>query len=255
MAQARDAKYPRSLDISMEFTAAIFQSKLPSAAEIRIDIMAKPQSIAWLLATLACIALSVVSAAAQVQRIGALSVAGASDELKHAVEDKGYRVTLDDGWTAEFWFARQLKTATKNVPDALYPELANAEFVGVVNFPKGMTDYRRQAIPAGMYTLRYQLLPQDGNHMGVSPNPDFLLAIPGASDPDPEQRYPYKKLVALSAQSTGTNHPAVIALETAGEPGSVAKETQNVTVFTVAVAISAGGTEKIGIVVKGAAAQ
>ena len=107
-----------------------------------------------------------------------MSVAGASDELKHAVEDKGYRVTLDDGWSAEFWFAKQLKTATKDVPGALYPELANGEFVGVVNLPKGMTDFRGQAIPAGAYTLRYQLLPQDGNHMGVSPNPDFLLAIP-----------------------------------------------------------------------------
>jgi len=209
----------------------------------------------WRLTVLVFVALSIFPAFAQVARIGAFSAAGASDQLKHAVEDKGYRVTLDDGWTAEFWFAKQLKAATKDVSGALYPELANAEFVGAVNFPKGMTDFRGQAIPAGVYTLRYQLLPQDGNHLGVAPNPDFLLAIPAASDPMPEQSYLYKKLVALSAQSTGTNHPAVIALETAGEPGSVAKETQNVTVFTVAVAISAGGTEKIGIVVKGAAAQ
>ena len=221
----------------------------------RIEIMSRSQSIARFLYVIACIALSVVSATAQVQRIGALSAAGASDELKHAVEDKGYRVTLDDSWTAEFWLAKQLKTATKDVPDALYPELANAEFVGVVNLPKGMTDYRGQAIPAGAYTLRYQLLPQDGNHLGVSPNPDFLLAIPVASDPDPEQHYLYKKLVALSAKTTGTNHPAVIALDSAGEPGRVAKEAQNLTVFTITLATSAGATEKLGIVVKGTAPQ
>ena len=46
-------------------------------------------------AILACIALGGASAAAQVQRIGPLTIAGASDELKHAVEDKGYRVTLE----------------------------------------------------------------------------------------------------------------------------------------------------------------
>ena len=109
----------------------------------------------------------------------------ASEDLKKAVEDKGYRVVLDDGWTAEFWFARALATATKESPGALYPELTNGEFVGVVSFPKGSTDYRGQAIPAGTYTLRYQYLPQDANHMGVSPNPDFLLAIPLAADPDP----------------------------------------------------------------------
>src|SRR5271167_3059447 len=173
----------------------------------------------WLLTVSVCVALSTLPAVAQVSRVGAFSAAGASDKLKHAVEDKGYRVTLDDGWTAEFWFAKQLKAATKDVSGALYPELANAEFVGAVNFAKGMTDFREQAIPAGVYTLRYQLLPQDGNHLGVAPNPDFLLAIPAASDPMPEQNLPFKKLVALSAQSTGTNHPAVIALNPAGKPG------------------------------------
>jgi hypothetical protein len=207
----------------------------------------------WLL-LLTCVALSAF-AAAQVQRIGALSAAGASDEVKHAVEDKGYRVTLDDSWTAEFWFAKQLKIAPKDVPGALYPELANAEFVGVVSLPKGMTDFRGQAIPPGAYTLRYQMLPQDGNHLGVSPNPDFLLAIPAASDPDPEQHYLYKKLIALSAQSTGATHPAVIAMDSAGDSGSVVKDAQNVAVFTVSVPTTAGAAEKLGIVVKGTAQQ
>ena len=203
-----------------------------------------------------CVVTAVFAAAPQVERIGALTVPGASAALKQAVEDKGYRITLDGGWTAEFWFAKQLKTAAKNVPGALYSELTNAEFVGVVNLPKGMADFRGQAIPAGVYTLRYQLLPQDGNHMGVAPNPDFLLAIPLASDPNPEQGYLYKKLVALSAKATGTNHPAVIALDTPGDPGSAVGDKQGTVVFSVTVPSSgASATEKLGIVVKGVAAQ
>ena len=211
----------------------------------------------WLIwGALFCVVTAVFAAAPQVERIGALTVPGASAALKQAVEDKGYRITLDGGWTAEFWFAKQLKTAAKSVPGALYSELTNAEFVGVVNLPKGMADFRGQAIPAGVYTLRYQLLPQDGNHMGVAPNPDFLLAIPLASDPNPEQGYLYKKLVTLSAKTTGTNHPAVIALDTAGDPSSVAGDAQGVMVFTVTVPSSgASGTEKLGIVVKGTAGQ
>lgn len=211
----------------------------------------------WLIwGALFCVVTAVFAAAPQVERIGALTVPGASAALKQAVEDKGYRITLDGGWTAEFWFAKQLKTAAKNVPGALYSELTNAEFVGVVNLPKGMADFRGQAIPAGVYTLRYQLLPQDGNHMGVAPNPDFLLAIPLASDPNPEQGYLYKKLVALSAKATGTNHPAVIALDTPGDPGSAVGDKQGAVVFSVTVPSSgASATEKLGIVVKGAAAQ
>ena len=203
-----------------------------------------------------CVVTAVFAAAPQVERIGALTVPGASAALKQAVEDKGYRIALDGGWTAEFWFAKQLKTAAKSVPGALYSELTNAEFVGVVNLPKGMADFRGQAIPAGVYTLRYQLLPQDGNHMGVAPNPDFLLAIPLASDPNPEQGYLYKKLVALSAKATGTNHPAVIALDTPGDPGSAVGDKQGAVVFSVTVPSSgASATEKLEIVVKGAAAQ
>ncbi len=193
-------------------------------------------------------------ALAQVTRIGAPSAANASEELNHALEDKGYRV-LDDGWTAEFWFAKQLKTTTRDVPGALYPELANGEFVGLVNFPKGMTDFRGQAIPAGAYTLRYQLLPQDGNHLGVSPNPDFLLAIPAGSDPNPQQDLPFKKLVALSTKTTGTNHPAVIALENVTEPNILEKRANGVVVFDVQVPTASGGMEQLGIVVKGTAAQ
>jgi hypothetical protein len=203
-----------------------------------------------------CVLTTVFATAAQVENVGALTAPGASEEVKRTVEERGYRVSLDGGWSAEFWFAKQLKTTGTNVPGALYPELANAEFVGVVNLPKGMTDFRGQTIPAGAYTLRYQLLPQDGNHMGVAPNPDFLLAIPVGSDPNPEEGYVYKKLVALSAKTIGASHPAVIALDTAGDAGSIAVNAQGTTVFTVTVRSSgASTTEKLGIVVKGTAAQ
>ncbi len=190
-----------------------------------------------------------------VERTAALSLPGSSEILRRAVEDKGYRVLLDDGWTAEFWFARALATTAKDSPGALYPELTNGEFVAVVNFAKGSSDYRGQPIPAGTYTLRYQYLPQDANHMGVSPNPDFLLAIPLAADPDPAAQLPLKTLVSLSAKTTGTAHPAVIAMAPAGAPGTVERDDQGMTVLTVALLSSTGKSEKFGIVLKGQATQ
>ena len=193
-------------------------------------------------------------AAAKVESIGPLTAAPFSDELRQAVADKGYRVTLDDGWVAEFWFAKDLKPAKNDAAGALYPELADGEFVGVVKLPQGMSDYRGDKIAPGVYTLRYQSLPQDGNHMGVAPNPDFLLASPAADDSQPEQNYAYKKRIALSAKSTKTNHPAVIALESAGGAATVSEDDSGEVVFTVAIP-SAGGSEKLGIVVKGTAGQ
>jgi hypothetical protein len=190
------------------------------------------------------------------ERIGTLAGSGATDEIKRAVADKGYRITFDGGWSAEFWFARALSTETKQSPGALYPELSNGEFVAVASFSKGTTDYRGQAIPAGTYTLRYQYLPQDADHMGVSANPDFLLAIPLAADPGPAEVLPFKKLVSLSMKSTGTAHPAVIAMAPAGEASTIVKDEQGMTVLTVQVpSAAAGKTEKLGIVLKGQATQ
>jgi hypothetical protein len=196
---------------------------------------------------------SAALAADKVERIGP-PPSEISDGLKQAVEQKGYRATLDDGWKAEFWFAKDLATVKKDVPGALYPELSDGEFVGIVSFPQGMSDYRGESLAAGVYTLRYQLLPQDGNHLGVAPSPDFLLASPASADSRPEQGYVYRKLIALSAKSTGGNHPAVIALEPASEPNSILKTEHGTIVFSVAVP-STAAPEKLGIVVKGAASQ
>ena len=190
-----------------------------------------------------------------VERIGPLTTPAASAAVKSALEDKGYRVTLDDGWTAEFWFSGKLVTVTKDSPGALYPKLANGEFVGVVNYPKGATDYRGQAIPAGYYALRYQYLPQDANHMGVSSNPDFVLAIPIAADADPGENLAFQPLVKLSAKATGTAHPAVIALATAGDSGSIVTS-EGLSVFTAGIpSTGSSSTERVGIVVKGQATQ
>ncbi len=194
-----------------------------------------------------------LSATAQTVGRVSLPASGLPDPLRQAVEAKGYHVPLDKSAAADFFFAKDLATSKKDVAGALYPELSDGEFVGVVQFAQPFTDFRGQSISAGLYSLRYQLLPQDGNHLGVAPNPDFLLAIPATADSHPEESYPYKKLVALSAKSTGGNHPAVIALQNPAEPGTVAK-TDSGTIFSVAVP-SASATEKMGICLTCSASQ
>lgn len=211
-----------------------------------------------LLLVLSCLLAISLQAASTAERAGPLAAPAASPEVNEAVETKGYRVTLDDGWTADFWFARALPTAdtntNKDAAGALYPGLSNGEFVGVVTFTKRTSDYRGQAISAGTYTLRYQYIPQDANHMGVSPNPDFLLTIPIASDTNPADNLPLKQLVALSAKTTGTPHPAVLAMAPAATAG-ITKDDQGLTVFTVEVPTSAGKSEKFSIILRGQASQ
>ena len=62
-------------------------------------------------------------------------------------------------------------------------------------------------VKPGTYTLRYQTIPQDGNHLGVSPSADFLLLVPAAADKNPDSLIEFQELIRLSKQASGTNHP------------------------------------------------
>ena len=89
--------------------------------------------------------------------------------------------------------------------------LAPGEFVGVISFPHGAKDFRGQAIKAGTYSLRYELMPNDGNHMGVAPERDFLLLVPLANETSTATITSGALLTASSA-AAGTSHPAVFLL-------------------------------------------
>src|SRR5438132_13195555 len=65
---------------------------------------------------------------------------------------------------------------------------------------------------AGFYSLRYELIPDDGNHLGAAPNRDFLLLIPVAADTDPNAALKFQELVSLSRKATGTKHPGPLNL-------------------------------------------
>jgi hypothetical protein len=76
---------------------------------------------------------------------------------------------------------------------------------------EAMTDARGVSMKPGVYTLRFALQPQDGDHMGVSPHREFLLVAPAADDrtADPVG---FKGAVALAKKTLGKSHPAALAL-------------------------------------------
>src|SRR5512135_1927940 len=134
------------------------------------------------------VAWSVFSAAqAKQERIPAPTDASVPAAVRNALEATGYRVLRADGTPlCEIWLRKSLPASSgKAVEGANYTELAESEFVGVISFPNGGKDFRGQAVKAGAYGLRYELLPNDGNHLGVAPARDFLLLTPLAADPDP----------------------------------------------------------------------
>jgi len=119
-------------------------------------------------------------------------------------------------------------------------------------------DFRGHRIPAGFNTLRYDLMPNDGNHLGAAPNRDFLLVVPAASDGDPGATFKFQELVTMSARTTGTKHPSPLSLVQAdAEPSTpaVSKDDQDHWTFSGGMRLSSGEELPLALVVKETAQQ
>ena len=198
------------------------------------------------------------AAAGKVESIGAFADTQASDSLRTALEKTGYRVRLPDGSVqCEIWFRSNLPIAAKPIAeDAIY-SFGESELIGVIRFPKATADFRNQQLKAGSYTMRYEVSPNDGNHLGVSATRDFLLLIPIAADKDPHAAYNLDELVSLSSKASGTSHAAPMALASSPNTStpSVAKTSEGFYLFSLGVKTERGERIPFAIIVEGSSPQ
>jgi hypothetical protein len=139
-----------------------------------------------------------------------------SQAIQSTLQPQGESLLDSSGKTlCEVWMQKDLVAAQN--PDSsanvLYGKIAQGSLVGVIHFPAATKDYRGQNVKAGYYTLRYELIPDDGNHMGVSQYRDFLLLVPAAKDTDGTKPVTFTDAVQLSRDSTNTGHPGVLMMD------------------------------------------
>lgn len=205
---------------------------------------------------------SLVSAAqgGKVESVGPLTDNAVPQAVRQALETKGYRLTLDAPTPfCELYIRKSIPAQTKKeVEGVAYPQLAEATMMGVIHFPQAAADFRGHRIPAGFYTLRYEVMPDDGNHLGAAPNRDFLLAIPAAADTDPSATFKFQDLVAMSAQTSGIKHPSPLSLVETSSPSStptVSKNDQGYWIFSSTMKLNSGEDLPFALVVEGTAQQ
>jgi hypothetical protein len=92
-----------------------------------------------------------------------------------------------------------------------YREIPEGTLVGALEFPAKFTDYRKQELPAGFYTLRFAVQPDIGDHTGTSPHPEFCLLCPTSDEKD-DELIEKKKLIEISSKINEGRHPAVLLL-------------------------------------------
>ncbi len=157
----------------------------------------------------------------KVEKIGACTLPDISDAMKKELSDQGLRVVGDSGPLCEVWLRKVLPQTAGTGTD--YSTLASGTFVGVIQYLGKGTDYRGHQIKPGAYSMRYQTMPSDGNHMGVAPTPDFFVLLPPGADNNPDAVMEYQDLIKLGKQASGLSHiyPLYLTSPSDGEDPSV----------------------------------
>ena len=219
------------------------QKRKPSLAAIAFLLMASWPSAAQ---------------SGRLESIGPLTDNAVSQQVRDSLEPRGYRLTLDGPKSfCELWLRKSVPAQANDNPELAYPQFAESTLLGVLHFPEAAEDFRGHPIPAGFYTLRYELIPDDGNHLGVAPNRDFVLVIPAPSDPDPNATFKFQELVTMSAKTAGTKHPSPLSLAPVDKPspGAVAKDDQDHWIFSALLQLASGKELPFALIVKGTAQQ
>ena len=132
-------------------------------------------------------------------------------------------VTVTTGTTKlEFWWVKSLPLRAGGSGAPSWADVPDGSLVGALRLGADWRDIRGLHDPAGVYTLRFALQPQNGDHMGISPNREFLLPAPAADDVSADP-VGYDGAVALARKSSRRAHPASISIDPPGssEPAAV----------------------------------
>jgi hypothetical protein len=107
----------------------------------------------------------------------------------------------------DFWWVKSLDAKGKD-----WAGVPEGALVGAMKVSAPFRDIRGRTLKPGTYLLRFGLQPQNGDHLGVSPHREFLLATPAAEDTNPAA-LGHDPAVELAAKSVNITHPAVLSLD------------------------------------------
>jgi hypothetical protein len=140
------------------------------------------------------------------------------------LQKEGTKVVDGSGKTiAEVWLRADAPSGPATSEDMVtFTNVPQGSLMGAIKYAEQRPDRRGTNIKPGVYTLRFSLFPQNGNHQGVEPQRDFLLLTPAADDKDPKATPNFETLVAWSQKASGAPHAAVLSIwkqDSGFEPG------------------------------------
>ena len=167
---------------------------------------------------LAALALAMVmapqaSAELKLKVVGKKPPAAVSAEIGKTLEPNAIQLLAGDKPVFEIWLCKEIAVKSKPASaDAGLKSIPQASLLGVIAATEEKRDYRDDELYQGVYTMRFVLKPQDGNHLGTSEFPYFVALVPAKLDKAVKQITNYDQLTEASSEDTASGHPMIMSL-------------------------------------------
>lgn len=133
--------------------------------------------------------------------------------IRKALQPKAVQLIEGEKAAFEFWFASEVPLIQKpESPQKALEAIKQTTLLGAVAVLVSKRDYKDNDYPTGIYTMRFALQPQDGNHLGSAEFPYFAVLVQAKNDSKLDAFPDYKTLVKASSKETATDHPIVLSL-------------------------------------------
>ena len=183
-----------------------------------------------------------------------------SEAIRKVLAPKSVRFFDGQKLVAEMWFRKEVPadaTPEQIKNGVTYRELKQSEIMGALKVDQTWSDYRKQKVKPGVYTMRLGFQPMDGDHTGSSQYTEFFLILSAEKDTKTNLLEP-KELAEMSMKSIGTGHPGVFMLFPNNKPAAGPKlesKENNHWILNTKEDITVGGKKAgsigIGLVVVG----
>jgi hypothetical protein len=135
------------------------------------------------------------------------------ESIKAELSDKALVILQKDKPVYELWLRKELplKTPITSSAKAL-ASVGQASLLGAITVVADERDYRDDELYKGVYTIRFGLRPEDGNHLGTSEHLFFAVLIDAENDQELVKIVKTKQLVKASSKTSATDHPMILSL-------------------------------------------
>ena len=138
------------------------------------------------------------------------------ESIRKMLQPKAVQLLEGDKPALEFWFSSEFPLKSKPAsPDKALDAIPETTLLGAVAVGAGQRDYKDNEIASGIYTMRFGLQPQDGDHLGTADFIYFAVLIPAKTDTKLDGLTTYKALTKASSKDTASNHPVILSLRPA----------------------------------------